>query len=36
VTAHHQQQHAHTGHGKTWSAEVTEHSDAMDLEAGVF
>lgn len=28
-----------TAHGKPgarWSAEVTEHSDALDLEAGVF
>ncbi len=27
---------SHAGHGEKWSAEVTEHSDAMDLEEGVF
>ena len=25
-----------TAHAKKWSQEVTEHSDAMDLEEGVF
>jgi hypothetical protein len=24
------------GHARKWSAEVTEHSNALDLEAGVF
>ena len=28
--------HHHAGHGKKWSQQVTEHSDAMDLEEGVF
>jgi hypothetical protein len=30
--------HHHTEHhrGEKWSADVTEHSDAMDLEEGVF
>jgi hypothetical protein len=28
--------HAPEGHAGKWSAEVTEHSDALDLEAGVF
>jgi hypothetical protein len=30
--------HHHTEHhrGQKWSAEVTEHSDALDLEEGVF
>ncbi|MET0313209.1 MAG: DUF3175 domain-containing protein [Hansschlegelia sp.] len=27
---------AHTKSGETWSQEVTEHSDALDLEEGVF
>ena len=27
---------AHGKPGEKWSAEVTEHSDALDLEAGVF
>jgi hypothetical protein len=31
-TAHHD----HKAHGEKWSKEVTEHSDAMDLEDGVF
>ena len=30
------QAHAPEGHAGKWSAEVTEHSDALDLEAGVF
>ena len=25
-----------TGAGKKWSQDVTEHSDALDLDAGVF
>ena len=25
-----------TAHAKKWSAEVTEHSDALDLEEGIF
>jgi hypothetical protein len=30
-------QQGHAGHGGgKWSADVTEHSDAMDLEDGVF
>jgi hypothetical protein len=33
MTEHHA---THAGHGKKWSADVTEHSDAMDLEDGVF
>ena len=33
MTAH---QHEHAGHGKKWSKEVTEHSDAMDLEEHIF
>ena len=28
--------HDHKAHGEKWSKEVTEHSDAMDLEDGVF
>ena len=28
--------HDHKGNGEKWSKEVTEHSDAMDLEEGVF
>ena len=28
--------HDHKAHGEKWSKEVTEHSDAMDLEEGVF
>lgn len=28
--------HAPEGHAGKWSAEVTEHSDALDLEDGVF
>jgi hypothetical protein len=28
--------HTHEHSGKKWSQEVTEHSDALDLEAGVF
>ena len=32
-TAHHGD---HKAHGHKWSQEVTEHSDAMDLEEGVF
>lgn len=28
--------HDHKAHGGKWSQEVTEHSDAMDLEEGVF
>lgn len=28
--------HDHKAHGAKWSKEVTEHSDAMDLEDGVF
>ena len=32
-TAH---RHDHSAHGRKWSQEVTEHSDAMDLEEGVF
>ena len=31
-TAHHD----HKAHGEKWSKEVTEHSDAMDLEDDVF
>lgn len=27
---------SHAAHGKKWSKDVTEHSDAMDLEPGVF
>ncbi len=27
---------AHSKPSEKWSAEVTEHSDALDLEAGVF
>jgi hypothetical protein len=26
----------HGAHGKKWSQEVTEHSDALDLEEGIF
>jgi hypothetical protein len=26
----------HAGHGTKWSQDVTEHSDAMDLEPGIF
>ncbi|MBN9304473.1 MAG: hypothetical protein BGO82_12815 [Devosia sp. 67-54] len=29
-------QHDRKAHGRKWSQEVTEHSDAMDLEKGVF
>lgn len=29
-------QHDRKAHGGKWSQEVTEHSDAMDLEEGVF
>ena len=32
MTAH---PHSHAG-GEKWSQDVTEHSDALDLEAGVF
>lgn len=28
--------HTHVSSGKKWSQDVTEHSDAMDLEDGVF
>ena len=28
--------HDHKAHGEKWSKDVTEHSDAMDLEEGVF
>jgi hypothetical protein len=28
--------HAHGAQDRKWSQEVTEHSDAMDLEEGVF
>ncbi len=31
-TAHHD----HKAHGEKWSQEVTEHSDAMDLEEHIF
>jgi hypothetical protein len=33
MTAH---QHEHAAAGKKWSKEVTEHSDAMDLEEHIF
>lgn len=26
----------HGAHGKKWSQDVTEHSDALDLEEGIF
>ena len=28
--------HDHKAHGEKWSKEVTEHSDAMDLEEHIF
>ncbi len=28
--------HSHAAHGEKWSQDVTEHSDALDLEAHVF
>jgi hypothetical protein len=33
MATHHQGEHHR---GEKWSADVTEHSDAMDLEEGVF
>ena len=33
MTTHHSE---HAAHGKKWSKEVTEHSDAMDLEEHIF
>ncbi len=33
---HHAGHADHRAHGKKWSQDVTEHSDALDLEAGIF
>lgn len=32
----HDTHEAHGGHGERWSQDVTEHSDALDLDDGVF
>ena len=35
-TGHDHGSHDHAGDGKKWSQDVTEHSDAMDLEEHIF
>ena len=35
-TGHDHGSHDHAGDGKKWSQDVTEHSNALDLENGVF
>jgi hypothetical protein len=35
-TGPHHGSHDHAGDGKKWSQDVTEHSDAMDLEEHIF
>ncbi|MBY0613525.1 MAG: DUF3175 domain-containing protein [Beijerinckiaceae bacterium] len=35
-TGHKAHQHGETKHPEKWSQEITEHSDALDLDRGVF
>jgi hypothetical protein len=36
MSSAHSHTHSHAAKGKKWSQDVTEHSDAMDLDEGVF
>jgi hypothetical protein len=36
MSSTHSHTHSHAAKGKKWSQDVTEHSDAMDLDEGVF